>query len=205
MLVQFRFATGLTSGDYVRQQAWEKASLACCPLHPGGGCGFARHGTYGRKDPPGTRIARYYCPTGHATFGLLPDCLPSRLPGTMRAIEETVVVVESVRSCSAAADTVRTDIELPGALRWLRRRRDAVHANLTTLIGLQPAFFAGWMPTVTDFRARLQTRRALVALRDQAQDYLPNLPPPLGFGPRSPSRSTARARSQQLMGPAPAS
>ena len=55
--VQLRFQSGQTSEDYVTQQGWRKASLPCCPLHPKGGCGFARHGTYERVNPPGTRIS----------------------------------------------------------------------------------------------------------------------------------------------------
>ena len=39
-------------------------------MHPQGGCGFARHGSYERVDPPGTRIARWYCRVGHQTFSL---------------------------------------------------------------------------------------------------------------------------------------
>ena len=37
-----------------------------------------RHGTYPRRTPTGMRIARYYCPTAHETFSLLPDCLATR-------------------------------------------------------------------------------------------------------------------------------
>ena len=33
----------------------------CCPRHPGGGCGFARHGTYRAVAPAGMRVARWYC------------------------------------------------------------------------------------------------------------------------------------------------
>ena len=41
--VQLRFETGLTSKEYVSRQAWQDATLACCPLHPHGGCSFTRH------------------------------------------------------------------------------------------------------------------------------------------------------------------
>ncbi len=44
--MQLRFATDLSAQQYVRQQAWKDAQLDNCPLHPKGGCGFARHGTY---------------------------------------------------------------------------------------------------------------------------------------------------------------
>ena len=88
----------------------------CCPLHSGGGCGFARHGTYGRTSPPGTRIARWYCPEGHCTFSLLPDCLSARLPGTLAEVEAVVIAVEQARSLEAACEELRIDIDLPGAL-----------------------------------------------------------------------------------------
>jgi hypothetical protein len=67
----------------LRKQGWLSATLPRCPLHPQGGCGFARHGTYERVSPPGTRVARWYCPEGHCTFSLLPDCLAARLSGTL--------------------------------------------------------------------------------------------------------------------------
>jgi hypothetical protein len=88
--VQLRFECSLTGGEYVNQRAWREASLPRCPLHPKGGCGFARHGTYKRISPPGTLIARWYCPQGHRTFSLLPDCLAARLTGTLAEVESVV-------------------------------------------------------------------------------------------------------------------
>ena len=46
--------------------------------------GLARHGTYARKTPRGTRIARWYCPQSHTTFSLLPDCLARAAAGRTR-------------------------------------------------------------------------------------------------------------------------
>ena len=37
-------------------------------------------------------------------------------------VEKVVCVVEASRSVEAAADVLRPDIELPGAVRWVRRR-----------------------------------------------------------------------------------
>ena len=48
------------------------------------------HGTYARKTPRGTQIARWYCPESHMTFSLLPDCLAARLPGTLDEVEQVV-------------------------------------------------------------------------------------------------------------------
>ena len=137
--VQLRHETGLTGERYVTERAWRFASLDRCPNHPHGGCSFARHGTYARKTPKGMRIARYYCRESHTTFNLLPDCLASRLPGTLVALEEAVAVAEGSRSREAAANRLRGDaVELPGALRWVNRRVRLVHAALGRVIGPAP-------------------------------------------------------------------
>ena len=59
--MQIRYATNLSAEQYVQQQAWHAATLSQCPLHPQGGCRFSKHGTYPRKFPEGTKIARWYC------------------------------------------------------------------------------------------------------------------------------------------------
>ncbi|HME71378.1 MAG TPA: hypothetical protein VKM54_16115, partial [Myxococcota bacterium] len=59
--MQLRHETTLTGEAYVSQQAWRTASLARCPLHPRGRCGFAKHTAYTRVEPVGMRVARYYC------------------------------------------------------------------------------------------------------------------------------------------------
>ncbi|MFH2059191.1 MAG: hypothetical protein ABIJ59_09845 [Pseudomonadota bacterium] len=105
-----------------------------CPLHPGGGCKFAGHGTYSRKFPDGAKIARWYCPDGRTTFGLLPDCLSSRLPGTLIEVETVINQIESAPSQEAAADNIRPDIGLPGILRWMRHRLFLIRASLILLI-----------------------------------------------------------------------
>ena len=181
--VQLRFESNLTGEEYVSQQAWRNASLACCPLHPDGGCGFARHGTYGRRSPPGTQIARWYCPRGHRTFSLLPDCLAARLPGTLAEIEAVVGAAERAEGLEAACATLRLEIELPGALRWLRRRVQAVHALLNTLKGLMPERFGGCTPRLGAFAERLGVDAVLPALRSIAAHFLAFLQAPLGFRP----------------------
>ena len=181
--VQLRFETGLTGEEYVNRQAWREASLAQCPLHPDGGCSLARHGTYERVHPPGTRIPRWYCREGHCTFSLLPDCLAARLSGSLCELEQVVVEVERASSLETAADRLRPDIELPGAIRWTRHRFKPVQAALTALRGLMPERFPGGVPTVSAWRAHLECNCILPALRALATPYLPCLPPPLGFGP----------------------
>jgi hypothetical protein len=194
--VQLRFDCSLTGEEYVRQEAWRNASLPRCPLHPKGGCGFARHGTYKRISPPGTLIARWYCPAGQRTFSLLPDCLAARLSGTLAEVEAVVRAAEQAAGLEAACQELRLDIELPGALRWVRRRVQAVHASLHLLRGLLPALFApAAATTLTAFAQHLGAGQVLVALRQIAAAFLPRLPAPLGFLPRrQPGGGRGRAR-----------
>ena len=58
----------------------------------------------------------------HTTFSLLPDCLAAKLPGSLEELEQVLSAVEEAPSLEAAADKLRPDILLPGALRWVRRR-----------------------------------------------------------------------------------
>jgi hypothetical protein len=201
--VQLRFATPLTGEQYVTEQAWLKASLTCCPLHPQGGCGFARHGTYARLSPPGTLIARWYCPLGRRTFSLLPDCLTVRLPGTLNDLEQVVVAVEQASSLAASVDQLREDIELPGAMRWVRRRVKAVHTTLHRLRGLLPEPLAAMAPTVAGFREGLGLPRVLGPMREMADPWLSVLPPPFGFAPPPGHGGGAQSPPQQSMGPDP--
>jgi hypothetical protein len=202
--VQLRFETGLTSEDYVRRQAWREASLARCPLHPQGGCSLHRHGTYERKTPPGTHVARWYCPQGHRTFSLLPDCLAARWPGALVAMEAVVALAEQASSLEAAANAARPDdVGLVCAMRWVRRRRVAVHANLRTLKGLLPALLRDAAPRVGDVRRALATEQALETLRARAARHLQTLPPPLGFLPPQRRGGDLDPARQQRTGPDP--
>jgi hypothetical protein len=201
--VQLRFSTHLTSEEYVSRKAWRDATLAHCPVHPNGGCSLARHGTYERVEPPGTRVARWYCPQGHITFSLLPDCLAARFSGTLCDIEATVVRVEQASSLEAAADRLRLDIELPGAMRWTRRRVSAVYTSLTLILGLLPERFAGCQPSIGAFCQWLQLDWALPALREIATLHLGFLPPPLGFKPSSVRGGEHKKGNQHPAGPDP--
>ena len=201
--VQLRYECHLTGEDYVTQQAWCNASLQRCPLHPQGGCGFARHGTYQRLSPPGTRIARWYCPQGRQTFSLLPDCLAVRLPGTLAEVEAVVYAVEQAGGLEAACSILRLDIELPGALRWVRRRVQAIHMSLHVLLGLMPERLGGCEPRLEAFAECLGTASVLPLLRQLAAPYLPLLLTPLGFRPRSTRVGKPDSRDQHAMGPDP--
>ena len=193
--MQLRFACEHTGEEYVKQEAWRDASLPRCPLHPKGGCGFARHGTYERVSPPGTLIARWYCPAGHRTFSLLPDCLAARLSGTLAEVEAVVRAAEQAAGLEAACQELRLDIELPGALRWVRRRVQAVHASLHLLRGLLPELFATCPGTLKTFSAQLGVGQVLRVLRHIGAAFLQRLPAPLGFVPRrKPGGGRGRAR-----------
>jgi hypothetical protein len=145
------------------------------------------------------RIARYYCPTAHETFSLLPDCLASRLPGTLDAVEAVVATVEAARSVEAAADALRPDITLASAVRWVRRRLTPVRQALVAIVTLIPDLFAGdaRLPAV---RHALATSSALVTLRAGAAAHLLALPTPFGFHPRAARREAPPAAVPHGMG-----
>lgn len=202
--MQLRFVTGLTGEDYVTREAWREARLLRCPLHFGGGCGITRHGTYARKTPRGTKIARWYCPEGHCTFSLLPDHLAARFPGTLAAIERVVETVESAGSLEAAAEVLRPDpITLPSALRWIRRRVAPVRALLVVLIAMFPQVLLGCAPRLGAVRARLACAGVLLDMRTRACAHLQALSSPLGFRRRLIKHAQSRMRFQQSMGRAP--
>lgn len=212
MPVQLRYETGLAGEQYVTGELWRLARLDRCPLHPRGGCGLARHGTYARKTPAGTLIARWYCPLEHSTFSLLPDHLAARFPGTLHDIEQVVAAAEgtgagapSLQSC---ADALRPDpVTLPSALRWLRRRLVRVRPLLRVAVSMAPQRLQGCPPTIAGLRERLGAVSgldcALVCLRELLARHLPALAFPLGFGHRAGCGGEEGGGLQQHMGPDP--
>ena len=202
--VQVRFATPVTSEEYVARELWRYATLAHCPWHPAGGCGFSRHGTYERVRPPGALIARWRCRLAGSTVSALPDCLASHYSGTLSDLEAMVRIVEAAPSRAAAADELRTEIELPGALRYLDRLCNAVHGALAAIRGLEPALFANLAPTLLAFATQLGTTPpVLIPLRSQVARYLPQLPTPFGFDPRRRDPCAVLRRHPQRTGPDP--
>jgi hypothetical protein len=145
-------------------------------------------------------IARYYCPTGGVTFSLLPDCFPSRLPGSLAELERAVVEAETASDGGgtrlAVASRIRPELDAADAVRWLDRRVRAVHACLRVVIGLLPVLLAGCLPTVLSVRAALGVEWVLPVLREKAGPHLSVLPSPLGFGPR-PERRRPRPSAVQ--------
>lgn len=135
------------------------------------------------------RIRRYYCPTAHETFSLLPDCLASRFPGDLDDVERVVAYVEAAPGIEAAADVLRPDIVLPSAVRWVRRRLTLVRATLLAVVTLLPDLM-GRDAHVGAVRAALDTNQALVTLRAHAAPLLTALPRPLGLArPLRPPRA----------------
>lgn len=174
---------------YVADRGWERAQLCACPMHPEGGCGLQRLGTYGRVSPAGTRVARWWCPVARKSISLLPSFLAARLSGTLDEVEAVVAAVEQAGGVTAALEVVHPAeaegaIGLQSALRSMRRRVGAVHAALLAIVTLIPERFAGTKPTIEGVRTTLSTERVLVALRGLAARHLPALPAPLGFAAR---------------------
>lgn len=115
-----------------------------------------------------------------------------------------VAEVEQAVSLEAVADRLRSDpVELPGAVRWVRRRVALVRMTLTLLIGLLPEHFAGTEARLSTFRLLLATDCALVRLREIAAPFLATLPPPLGFGPWPATGRRLRNAYQHRTGPDP--
>ena len=187
MQVVLRTASSVAS--YIANHEWRAARLPVCPLHPQGGCSLVRHGSYPRVTPSGLRVARWYCPEGHRTFSLLPDFLAARLPGLLDTIEVCVAAVQSARSLESAADLVRgPEVTLPGAIRWLRRRIQAVRAGIAAITNLVP----GLQADISQAGVLHGLRRSLPT------SVLACIPVPLGFGAR---RQSGDAHGQHDMGP----
>jgi hypothetical protein len=102
----------------------------------------------------------------------------------------------------AAAQDLRPEVELPGVMRWVQRRRKRVRAALLALVTALPGQL-GRRPEVREVRAVLGTERALVAVRAIGADHLPTLPYPLGLCPRREPRLESERRFQHETGPDP--
>lgn len=127
-------------------------------------------------------MARFYCPKSHTTISLLPEFLAARLPGTLDELEHAVVAMETADSQERATESVRTDINMSGALRWLRRRQRAVRAAMLALLGvLGGTDLPCRQPEVTAWREALGTDHALLALRRLGAEHMQRIPAPLGL------------------------
>ena len=188
--MQLLWKCPITDEQYVTQRAWESAILGECPFHPEGGCGLEKLGSYGRIEPAGVRVARWWCPKQRASIILLPSFLAARLSGTLAEVEQIVDAVEAAGSVSSAVDAVHPPdaedaIGLECALRSIRRRVRAVRAALLAIVTLMPDRFAGIRPTLAAFREALGRGTVLVTLRELAERHLGALPVPIGFRARA--------------------
>lgn len=197
--MQLRFECNLTLKQYVAQQAWKTATLSSCPLHPNGGCGFCRWGTYVRTVPIDSEVARYYCPLSHRTFSLLPDCLAAGMGGTLEQAEQATKAVEQgTGSLEQRAQKLRPPAEgqemvgLQGAAQWMKRRDAGVKTALAVLVALMPEL-SGCSPTITDVGRALGCEQGvLVELRRVAASELELIPRPVGFLPRGRTNKACR-------------
>jgi hypothetical protein len=117
-------------------------------------------------------------------------------------VEAVVRATEQAPSLEAACEDLRPDIELPGVLRWARRRVQAVHGALQALKGLLPHQFP-CSATLAAFAACLGLAEVLVALRPIGEPFLQNLSTPLGFIPRRILGDRGGHARQQCVGPDP--
>lgn len=201
--MQIPLHTTSSPHDYVAKQEWREVRLERCPLHPHGGCAFARHGSYARTVPNAMRVARWYCPQGHQTFSLLPDFLAARMPGLLSVVEQAVATAEASTGLEAAADRLRRDaITLPCAVRWLRRRVRTVHEALKSVWDLIPELATGDSPTVLALRVCLGTDQVLLWLRRRlATSVLITIDAPVGLRAYSSVMRAPSDAPQQEMGP----
>ena len=203
--VQLRFAIELTLEQYVAREAWKAASLERCPEHPEGGCGFASHGAYPRKWPVACKVARWYCPTGHKTFSLLPDCRAARMMGTLEQTEQAAVALERGEVLEVAAERIRPSeqdadaVGLAAAVRWMKRRHCSVTAGLIAITVLMPELFVDCAATVDGFAGRLGAAVVLVALREHCAAHLQAVPAPIGFLPSATPARPQIPTTQQSM------
>jgi len=125
---------------YVSGRAWERAILVACPLHPEGGCGVQRLGSYPRVWPAGCRIPRFYCPVARVSISLLPESLAAGIRGSLDAVERAAEQVETLGITAAVDEVHPADapnvIGLAGAIRSLRRRARWVRAVLVAVVTL---------------------------------------------------------------------
>ena len=102
------------------------------------------------------------------------------------------------------ADQVRRDaVELPAAMRWVRRRVRLVHHALSLVIGRLPLRLSGCRAEITDCRQLLGSVAVLVSLRSLTAPWLPVLAAPLGFRPHGIGGEDPTKRVQHNLGPDP--
>ena len=139
--------------------------------------------------------------------GALQLSITGRFP-LLDDLEAVVVAAEGARSLEAAANELRRPaaddaVELPGAMRWVRRRVRLVHDALVRVIGLIPDKLALCAATMSAVRERLNSASALMELRGLVAGQLRMLPAPLGFQPHRIGVPGRKPAFQHSMGPDP--
>ena len=178
--MQIRYSVNVSASEYNKQKFCEKAKLHLCPIHPEGGCGIRRHGTYTRKWPIELKIPCWYCRLGHTLISLLPDFLPSRLSGTLKQVEKVVLEVQKHPSLEKASEKIRPDIELPGAVRWICRRINYVKDILIHSAGILPQFK---FRNLEQLQKTFEVDFVLPHLREILETHLHKLPHIIGLIP----------------------
>jgi hypothetical protein len=110
--------------------------------------------------------------------------------------------VEAAASVESAADKLRPEIELPGAIRWVRRRLRPVRAVLLALVTLVPELAGSCQPTLGAVGQQVGTP-VLRQVRAKAEKHLEALAAPVGFGPRPRPGRRGRAPREHDLGPDP--
>ena len=187
--VQLAWNNPPTGDRYVRDRAWEYASLDRCPFHSGGRCRLQKLGSYPRVWPVGARVPRFWCPVAGRSVSLLPDFLAARMPGSLDEVEAVVDAVERAGGIARAVDQVRApDVDRPvtavSAQRFIQRRLKPVRAVLRAAVTILPQL-SGCPPELAAVRRALGVEHVLRALRHLLAPRLAAWPPPLGFCPRS--------------------
>jgi len=203
MPVQVRLRIALTSEQYVSQQAWREASLPCCPFGQER-CRAVGHGSYGRKTPPGMRVARVRCKPCEVTIGLLPDFLASRVSGTLDEFEQVASAADQAVSQWQVAEQTRPyEGAFESAVKWVRYRIQTVRELLRSAVGLVRELF-GCEPTLGTVRDRLGVDGGVLrALRALCEVHLESLAAPLGLVPRPDAVNQRKRRHPQSTGPDP--
>lgn len=119
--------------------------------------------------------------------------------GSLDETEEVVALSERIGVEKAAMEFRVGEVELPGCLRWLRRRRLGVHAALLALITALPGQL-GTVAEIEAMRLALSKQRLLVTMREIGAGHLESLPAPLGFGRRVAARAKRGNRPQHETG-----
>jgi hypothetical protein len=108
----------------------------------------------------------------------------------LASIEDDITMASSCESMEAAADVLRgPDITLAAAVRWLRRRVEAVRAALVVMAGFLLNFSNGMLAGGFARRADAGQEHTLPGLRRSLPpQILDCIPAPLGFQPSRRSR-----------------